>query len=435
MLCKNCGKEMPIAGKFCPFCGAPTELVSATDETAVFTPIPEAEQTPGIDQAAFDAVRADASRPAGPLDETGDVPAMPPIDVPPVRRAAPASRPAPRTTYFEPTDPTDTPYKKPGAGKKAAIIALVVLLIAGLIGGGVWFALSRKPDENLTLAEKYMQKGKFEDALAAYQAALVDAKDPVVIEQQIELLTDYQTAQDYVDSGEYAQALALLQSLSGRISDKTSPLAEAVQALAEQAEAAQSDASFQEELASAEAYLAEDKFDQCAAVLDVLAGDSSLSDAQKKKIDKLREQLTEKQAAAERKEQNEQQAAEQKQSFADRIAALEKSDKALTEQDTTEKTLELTASSFEAWDTLLNDMYDYLATTLNAESYANEEKKYKEWITERDTGAEIAAQDAAASASEDPTTPEAKTAAELARTSFKQSYTKARCSKLFEEKI
>ena len=25
MLCKNCGRELPIAGKFCPFCGAVVE--------------------------------------------------------------------------------------------------------------------------------------------------------------------------------------------------------------------------------------------------------------------------------------------------------------------------------------------------------------------------------------------------------------------------
>ena len=37
MLCKNCGKELPIAGQFCPFCGAPVEQQGVNDETAVFT--------------------------------------------------------------------------------------------------------------------------------------------------------------------------------------------------------------------------------------------------------------------------------------------------------------------------------------------------------------------------------------------------------------
>ena len=32
MLCKNCGKELPIAGKFCPFCGAAVEQTGVNDE-------------------------------------------------------------------------------------------------------------------------------------------------------------------------------------------------------------------------------------------------------------------------------------------------------------------------------------------------------------------------------------------------------------------
>ena len=41
MLCKNCGRELPIAGKFCPFCGAVVEQEGVNDETAVFTSLPE----------------------------------------------------------------------------------------------------------------------------------------------------------------------------------------------------------------------------------------------------------------------------------------------------------------------------------------------------------------------------------------------------------
>ena len=35
----------------------------------------------------------------------------------------------------------------------------------------------------------------------------------------------------------------------------------------------------------------------------------------------------------------------------------------------------MTASSFEQWDNLLSEMYDYLATVLNADQYASEEAK------------------------------------------------------------
>ena len=59
MLCKNCGKELPIAGKFCPFCGAAVEQTGVNDETAVFTTLPDDMKDPvetgPIDTSAFDA--------------------------------------------------------------------------------------------------------------------------------------------------------------------------------------------------------------------------------------------------------------------------------------------------------------------------------------------------------------------------------------------
>ena len=55
MLCKNCGRELPIAGKFCPFCGAVVEQEGVNDETAVFTSLPEELKGP-IDLSAFDEV-------------------------------------------------------------------------------------------------------------------------------------------------------------------------------------------------------------------------------------------------------------------------------------------------------------------------------------------------------------------------------------------
>ena len=58
MLCKNCGKELPIAGKFCPFCGAAVEQTGVNDETAVFTTLPDDMKDPvetgPIDTSAFD---------------------------------------------------------------------------------------------------------------------------------------------------------------------------------------------------------------------------------------------------------------------------------------------------------------------------------------------------------------------------------------------
>lgn len=81
----------------------------------------------------------------------------------------------------------------------------------------------------------------------------------------------------------------------------------------------------------------------------------------------------------------------------------------------------MTASSFEQWDELLSEMYDYLSGVLNADQYASEEANYKQWVAERDSGAENAASET-----------DDSTQKQLASYSFKQSYTKARCYKLLD---
>ena len=53
MLCKKCGRELPYAGgKFCPFCGAPVEQTGVSDETEVFTTLPEELRNAGGAPAA-----------------------------------------------------------------------------------------------------------------------------------------------------------------------------------------------------------------------------------------------------------------------------------------------------------------------------------------------------------------------------------------------
>ena len=101
--------------------------------------------------------------------------------------------------------------------------------------------------------------------------------------------------------------------------------------------------------------------------------------------------------------------------------ALEQNDLQIASAATQEDELALTASSFEAWDNLLVQMYDYLATILNADQYAAEEESYKQWVEERDSGAANAAKESSD-----------ETAGQLASYSFKQSYTKARCYKLLD---
>ena len=76
MLCKNCGKELPIAGKFCPFCGAAVEQTGVNDETAVFTTLPDDMKAPKdpvetgpIDTSAFDAAMRNEKQQL-PVDDT-----------------------------------------------------------------------------------------------------------------------------------------------------------------------------------------------------------------------------------------------------------------------------------------------------------------------------------------------------------------------------
>ena len=101
--------------------------------------------------------------------------------------------------------------------------------------------------------------------------------------------------------------------------------------------------------------------------------------------------------------------------------AMENDDLAISSAASQEDELAMTAASFEQWDNLLSDMYDYLATVLNADQYASEEASYKQWVQERDSGAENAAKET-----------DDDTAKQLASYSFKQSYTKTRCYKLLD---
>ena len=433
MLCKNCGKELPIAGKFCPFCGAAVEQEGANDETAVFTSLPDELKGP-IDVSAFDAAMQDAHHEAGAPDSpsaaadplaatdphipTADQ--LPPIDVPPVQRASGAA-PSPRTTYFGAPDPDDRPYRKPSKGKKAAVIVVIVLVLAALIGGGVWYFLSSQPDENQTRAERYMESGDFDKALDAYLAAQAESGDPSAFADTIQLLQDFQATDDYLADGDYAGAVAWLRQLQNRVTDTSSTLYAAIGDKIAEVQSAQSDSEFSSDLQSAQDALSSGQLDSCLAKLDDLDADDTLSAEQKQQVSDLRDQLTEAQASQQKQEENEQKQSEQKQAFSDRMDALEQDDLQISSAATTEDELALTASSFEQWDGLLAEMYDYLSTILNADQYASEEASYQQWIEERDSGAANAANGVSD-----------QTEADLASYSFRQSYTKTRCYRLLD---
>ena len=295
MLCKNCGKELPIAGKFCPFCGAAVEQTGVNDETAVFTTLPDDMKDPvetgPIDTSAFDAAMR-AEKQQLPVDDTAADPladtnpnipnpsiptqaAMHPIDTPPTRRAA--GTPERRTTYYNgEADPKDRVYKKPSKGKRGLIIALVVIIVAALIGGGVWyFTNSHKTDENLVMAEKYMDRGDFDKALEYYQKAQAEAKDPAALDATIQLIKDYQSAEDYVGNGQYTEAIAALKQLQNRVTDPDSAMYKAIEDLLDKAQSAQSDDQFNSDLDEAQSYLDDKKYDAASGKLDSLANDDS----------------------------------------------------------------------------------------------------------------------------------------------------------------
>ena len=318
MLCKNCGKELPIAGKFCPFCGAAVEQTGVNDETAVFTTLPDDMKDPvetgPIDTSAFDAAMR-AEKQQLPVDDTAADPladtnpnipnpsiptqaAMRPIDTPPVRRTA--GTPERRTTYYNgEADPKDSVYKKPSKGKRGLIIALVVIIVAALIGGGVWyFTNSHKTDENLVMAEKYMDRGDFDKALEYYQKAQAEAKDPAALDATIQLIKDYQSAEDYVNNGQYTEAIAALKQLQNRVTDPDSAMYKAIEDLLDKAQSAQSDESVQLRSGRGTEHIWTIKSTMPpSGKLDSLANDDSLTDDQKKQVKELQKQLSDATAA------------------------------------------------------------------------------------------------------------------------------------------
>ena len=162
-------------------------------------------------------------------------------------------------------------------------------------------------------------------------------------------------------------------------------------------------------------------YDAASGKLDSLANDDSLTDDQKKQVKELQKQLSDAQQQEKQQEESSQKKAEQRDAFSKKMDELESDDLKISSAENQEDELAMTASSFEQWDNLLSEMYDYLATVLNADQYASEEASYKQWVQERDSGAENAAKET-----------EDDTAKQLASYSFKQSYTKTHCYKLLD---
>lgn len=61
--------------------------------------------------------------------------------------------------------------------------------------------------------------GNFDKALEYYQKAQAEAKDPAALDATIQLIKDYQSAEDYVGNGQYTEAIAALKQLQNRVTD------------------------------------------------------------------------------------------------------------------------------------------------------------------------------------------------------------------------
>lgn len=300
-------------------------------------------------------------------------------------------------------------------------LAVPILDTARNVGHDVESFLSDYKSENIRLAEECIDIGDFDRALEYYIKARAETKDTAAIDASIQMLDDFQTAQDYVDNGQYTEAIAALQQLRNRVTDSSSPLYAAIEDLLAQAQSAQSDSEFADDFQRAQEYLQNQQFDQCAAMLDTLDADDTLTSGQKKQVSDLRKRLKTAQIESLRQGVNEQQLSTRGRMFLSQMDKLEESDLQIASAATPEDELALTAASFEQWDALLVEMYDYLSTILNADQYAAEEASFQQWVEERNT----AAVDAANSTSDNISN-------QIASYSLRQSYTKIRCYQLLD---
>lgn len=483
MLCKHCGKELPVAEKFCPYCGNAVEQSGAYAETIIFLSVPE-ERNGVIDltaknrmaQPEFDETReddaytdydgnyeadygdrydegysegydrgydggyADGEDGYDPeydeaydedgydseYDEYADASA-------PTRRFSRAARRRTVDEWDEDDESLDAyygqsdyhePYHRISPILKILGAMFALLVVGGLIFFGVHYLQEQKPSENLTLAEKYLQNGKFEEALTAFQAALSEVKEPSAVQLQIDQLESFFNAKEYVENEQWDSALAALNDLRRRLMDTDSKLSEEVNSMIDQVKAIQEENQISDNLSEVEGHLDEEELDQAEEALETLTDQQeTFTDEQQQKIDILQQQLQEAQESAQRQEENEQEQAAQREAFSSQISQLESNDSSIGAVDTPEEQLEATATSFQAWDSLLNEMYNYLASIMNADDYAEEEANYQAWIQERDSGAESAATSGG----------EEEIDGQLASVSFKQTYTKDKCYELLDK--
>ena len=146
----------------------------------------------------------------------------------------------------------------------------------------------------------------------------------------------------------------------------------AIEDLLDKAQSAQSDDQFNSDLDEAQSYLDDKKYDAANGKLDSLANDDSLTDDQKKAGQGAAEAAFRCTAAGKAAGREQPEKGRAARCVQQKMDELESDDLKISSAENQEDELAMTASSFEQWDNLLSEMYDYLATVLNADQYASE---------------------------------------------------------------
>lgn len=200
MFCPNCGRELDEAAKVCPACGALTEPAEqpapaweaaapeAPEPVEAFEPVEAAEAVEAIEPVEA----AETAEPEAPAE------APAPLEAPAAFEA-----PIPASPAFSAGEPVAVEAKKPSA-KKGLLIGLGCVLLAALIGFGVWF-LTRRSEPDLAQAAQ--------NSLAELKAYTEDLPKLHAVLTSLEKLQDAQglhlelnVAQDSIADGQKSPA-------------------------------------------------------------------------------------------------------------------------------------------------------------------------------------------------------------------------------------
>jgi hypothetical protein len=154
MFCSNCGKEIPDASKFCPYCGAEhikTEGISAAVPEPETLPLPETAETapvvPPVPAAVTQPVQEPVQQPA-PQPAYGQQPA--PQQQYAQQQPAYAQQPAPQQAYQQPGYGQQyygqaAPGEQPAPLKKKSKLPIIIIAVVAallIIGAGIIVAIN-----------------------------------------------------------------------------------------------------------------------------------------------------------------------------------------------------------------------------------------------------------------------------------------------------